>query len=108
MIRLFLVLSTFALAAHGAVINFGSISYSDNNGGAFLNGSSAVRASNTLDIKLPSFSQSNFDVPSPGEVDFAFTVTSTNAILSINYVFSGAFTGAGVGRVHPNHEFVLR
>jgi hypothetical protein len=92
-----LLLCAFSASGTG-IITWGLASLSDNNGGAFILGSSTLASGPQYTINLPNFKQSDFD-PLNGEVDASITALSAfstiSDIIGVTFTFFGAFTDPG-------------
>ena len=90
------ILFLVTLSAGASTITWGSASLSDDNGGAFLAGSSTSAVGTLFTLNLPSYSVSNFSYP-PDEVDLGITVTDTaTEIIGVTWTYYGTFTGDGL------------
>ena len=71
------------------IVTWGSASLSDNNGGAFLSGSSVTASGSQWILDLPNFSQSDFASFS-GEVDLSVSAGDTNsALIGVMFTYFG-------------------
>ena len=72
------------------IVTWGSVSLSDNNGGAFLLGSSIATSGSQLIVNLPNFSQSDFASFS-GEVDLSVSPVDTDsALIGVMFTYFGS------------------
>ncbi len=91
---LFVLLAFTSMAAFADAVTFTAPTLSDDNGGAFIDGSSYSTTSNSMTINLPNYISSNFDSFFANQVNFGVGITpvATEAITSITVTFSGRFS----------------
>ena len=89
------LLLLFAIPASAANVNWGTLSLTDNNSGAFLSSFTNTATGSVYDIQLPSFSQSDFPT-FDAEVDLGITVTANTPIVGITFLYTGTFSDGGV------------